>query len=329
MIKNECKIVRDLFPNYIEELLSNETKNFVENHINNCNQCKELLELVKEEKTKEIDKRHNEEIYEINYLKKFRRKLLTLKSIIILFIIIIIIASASYLIKFSYTQYILDSAYKKLQEIENSENFKLSIENYNINYETEGNDEQFFNTTYYYKDGKYKEEMSGRITNGTLIYANRAYYGEINSNKRTEIYIDEKEIINKTANYNLLTKQGMFDTYNYTKDYGQNYGTILNLIVKGGLRVKTETYNGKECYVITFSNDNKDCTAIWIEKESMMVLKETSGEVGRYYYETKYIIEKDIVTDEDIAMPQLEGYIEKDEEVTAKQSFMIEYHNNH
>lgn len=329
MIKNECKIVRDLFPNYIEELLSNETKDFVENHINNCNECKELLKLVKEEKTEEINKRHNEDEYEINYLKRFRRKLLTLKSIIILFILILIIASANYLIKFSYTQYILNSAYKELQEIENSENFKLSIENYNINYETEGNDEQFFNTTYYYKDGKYKEKMSGRITNGNLIYANRDYYGEIDSNKRTEIYIDEKEIINKTANYNLLTKRRIIDTYNYTKDYGQDYRKTFNLRVKGGLRVKTETYNGKECYVITFSNDNKDCTAIWIEKESMMVLKETAGEVGRYYYETKYTIEKDIVTEEDITIPQLDGYIEKDEEVMVEQPFMTEYYNNH
>lgn len=329
MTKNECKIVRDLFPNYIEEMLSDETKEFVESHMNDCNECKELLELVKEEKTVEIKKRHTEDEHEINYLKKLRRKLLTLKSIIILFILVILIAIVSYLIKFSYTQYILNSAYEKIQEIEKLENFKLSIEEYRINYEIGMNDEQFSNTTYYYKDGKYKERINGRITNGNLIYANRDYYGEINSNTRTEIYLDEKEIINKTTNYNLLTKQRIIDTYNYTKDYGQDYGTILNLRVKGGLRVKTETYNGKECYVITFSKDNKDCTAIWIEKESMMVLKETTGEVGRYFYETKYIIEKDIVTDEDITIPQLEGYIEKNEEVMAKQPFMIEYYNNH
>ncbi len=329
MTKNECKIVRDLFPNYIEEMLSDETKEFVESHMNDCNECKELLELVKEEKTVEIKKRYTEDEHEINYLKKLRRKLLTLKSIIILFILVILIAIVSYLIKFSYTQYILNSAYEKIQEIEKLENFKLSIEEYRINYEIGMNDEQFSNTTYYYKDGKYKERINGRITNGNLIYANRDYYGEINSNTRTEIYLDEKEIINKTTNYNLLTKQRIIDTYNYTKDYGQDYGTILNLRVKGGLRVKTETYNGKECYVITFSKDNKDCTAIWIEKESMMVLKETTGEVGRYYYETKYIIEKDIVTDEDITIPQLEGYIEKNEEVMAKQPFMIEYYNNH
>ena len=50
MIKNECKIVRDLLPNYVEDLTSKETKEFIENHIEACKECKDILDLLKGDK---------------------------------------------------------------------------------------------------------------------------------------------------------------------------------------------------------------------------------------------------------------------------------------
>lgn len=52
MSKSECEIVRDLFPNYIENQISNVSKRFVENHISNCNECKEILSSLTRRKRK-------------------------------------------------------------------------------------------------------------------------------------------------------------------------------------------------------------------------------------------------------------------------------------
>lgn len=43
-MKNECSIVKDLLPNYIENQISTSTKDFVEKHITSCSECKETLD---------------------------------------------------------------------------------------------------------------------------------------------------------------------------------------------------------------------------------------------------------------------------------------------
>lgn len=48
-MKNECYIVRDLLPSYIDQLCSEETSEFVEQHINTCEQCAQLLHQMKVE----------------------------------------------------------------------------------------------------------------------------------------------------------------------------------------------------------------------------------------------------------------------------------------
>ncbi|MFA9557677.1 zf-HC2 domain-containing protein [Evansella sp. AB-rgal1] len=40
---HKCEIVRDLLPTYIDGLCSDESKEFIENHINDCQSCKEIL----------------------------------------------------------------------------------------------------------------------------------------------------------------------------------------------------------------------------------------------------------------------------------------------
>lgn len=42
-MKNECYIVRDLFPLYIDQLCREESSRFIEQHIATCEQCAELL----------------------------------------------------------------------------------------------------------------------------------------------------------------------------------------------------------------------------------------------------------------------------------------------
>lgn len=42
-MKKECEIVKDLFPNYIENRISDMTKEYVEEHIKNCKICADIL----------------------------------------------------------------------------------------------------------------------------------------------------------------------------------------------------------------------------------------------------------------------------------------------
>ncbi|MBS4197433.1 zf-HC2 domain-containing protein [Lederbergia citri] len=42
-MKNECYIVRDLLPSYIDELCSEESAKFIEQHIGTCEKCSQLL----------------------------------------------------------------------------------------------------------------------------------------------------------------------------------------------------------------------------------------------------------------------------------------------
>ena len=70
MIKNECDIVKDLLPNYIEGILSDNSKEFVDKHIKTCKYCKDTLDMLKNgEKIEEARK------------QKIWQRLITLRNI--------------------------------------------------------------------------------------------------------------------------------------------------------------------------------------------------------------------------------------------------------
>ena len=83
----DCKIVQDLLPNYIDKLTSEETNSFVEKHLEECNECHEIIENMK----KDFEKERNElNKKTIKYAKKYKRKVKHLWFIILLFIFLFI-----------------------------------------------------------------------------------------------------------------------------------------------------------------------------------------------------------------------------------------------
>ncbi len=95
-MKNECSIVRDILPLYIENIVSNETANFVKEHLENCSECtKEYEDLktgTKIEKISNETQSHLEEeaLKSMNTIrKKMRRKIYCVASVIAIIIIAI------------------------------------------------------------------------------------------------------------------------------------------------------------------------------------------------------------------------------------------------
>ena len=40
--KRECKLVQDLLPNYIEKVISEETNQYMEEHLQSCAECNKV-----------------------------------------------------------------------------------------------------------------------------------------------------------------------------------------------------------------------------------------------------------------------------------------------
>ena len=89
---NECNIVKDLLPSYIDGLTSKESNIFIKNHLSNCTECKKELDYMK----KDNESKNAEKEY-INYAKKTQSKFKALKTIAVVFMISTIIFLALFL----------------------------------------------------------------------------------------------------------------------------------------------------------------------------------------------------------------------------------------
>lgn len=87
---NECNLIYDVLPIYVDNLASEDTKEFVKNHIKTCSECKQKLEDMcsNQLKNKEDEELTQEQIYKdkifIDALKKIkeRNRLMIIISVI-------------------------------------------------------------------------------------------------------------------------------------------------------------------------------------------------------------------------------------------------------
>ncbi len=167
--------------------------------------------------------------------------------------------------------------------LEKAEN--ISSNNYHIEKTTEmkGGDVHFYN--YYKKDGK---------SLFTIQVNNQAKYSYYYNGERTNLYYEEdgKLIVEPTIE---LSESSEFFKMDFTNAY---FGTNSNfelLVFSLKADIKSENYNGKDCYVISFIHDSlKDET--YIEKETGLCLKRVI-----YELDTENSILKD-------GMPNLEAW---------------------
>ena len=87
-MKNECDIVKDLLFSYNDGVLSETSKEFVEEHLKKCKSCTNTLKEIKEEEKKQ------NKVEDIDFFKKIKKKLnkkniIIFVSLAILFIFIV------------------------------------------------------------------------------------------------------------------------------------------------------------------------------------------------------------------------------------------------
>lgn len=82
-MKNECDIVGDLLFSYNDGVLSNSSKELVDEHLKKCEKCKKILEEI----IQENDKKN--QVKEIDFFKSIKNKI-TKRNVIILVVFIIL-----------------------------------------------------------------------------------------------------------------------------------------------------------------------------------------------------------------------------------------------
>ncbi len=290
MNKNdECDIIKDLAVPYVENLINSKSKTFVEEHLKQCNNCKKYYSDISSNILQETQDEKRKEKCELDFLKKVRRKMNILKITLIGVLIIIGIIILSFFIKYQIVTKIVDDSYDKIEYLKALDNYKLTKKTIDINYTQDVNLET--TSTYYYKNGKYKFDFGA---------GNSIFYYEDNSYNKIHVYNDIKQIDYYTQNFIEHKKGETFNEFSEIISYKELPG-----LLKLALSIRTDRFNGIDCYVIRNGNNNS-YREIWIDKETNIVLRRIEENYSKYYRESIYTLIENEVTDEDVDSSILE-----------------------
>lgn len=286
--KRECKIVQDLLPNYLEDLLSIETNEYVEKHIQECVKCKDALNNMKDT-TKENDDSIKQK--EVNYLKKFKNKMNVLKTILLIVFVVVLLVLGRRMI-------IVSDLSNKAQDIKqnNLNNYYAKIEG--------GFAGEYHVTECYYKDGNYKIR--------TISYSEEKGREEIifYKNGNEQIMLTETQE-GKFLNKNVVIKEVT------PIPYYNNYAEVLCMSLVYG--VESVKLDDIECYVLKSKTNEQ-----YISKETGLMVKQINRANNTV---TDYQYKFGIVEDADISIPDLSKYEqaqEKEQQVN-KETYSLEY----
>lgn len=291
----DCKIVQDLLPNYIEKLTNDETNKYVKEHLNECIDCKEVLENMKKSVNLNDSKSNKKEI---KYMKKFNNKLKLLKAIIFIILLIFVIVTARKMI-------IISKLSNNAENTIKVTNYHRIAYNYNM-----GN---YSKVEIFSLEDKKKVIITQLRNDETKIITmlgkkiNKSDNGE--NMYLTNVYTETKD--EKTVK---LNKQMGISTEPQNPMHNEN---LLQLLVYSiPASVKTSKFNGNECYYISnFKNPNS------YSSEGMYINKETGLPISTIAYEyensdgtkgrwpaTEYIYEFNTVTEADFSEPNINEY---------------------
>lgn len=266
---NKCKIIQDLLPNYVENLTSNETNEFIEMHLKECKECEKSADIMK----KGIDAEQKKLNKQIDYLKKYKRKMVILKAIISIIVIFVIVFLGNRL----YNWQLISKIYDRNVEYDIGTNYKIIVRDGRTGDITE----------LLYKDGI----GIYRAPNNNYIWTNKDLAYMIIEDENQYVELEEGSpatIIDETVT---LPTQGIFGS-------AENKLQLLKLSLFKNISIHSEEYGDLECYVILTDGEK-----VWVDKDSLFIVRiDSEGRTKEFFIET------DTITDNDITLPDLSSY---------------------
>ena len=318
--KTECQIVQDLLLGYVDDILNEESKKIVEKHLAECEICQERLREIK----LDIKENENNEKKQIDYLKKLKRRNRR-KSILMVIGILILICFIIYLHNFIIFNNLMNKAKKSLEgnnvyiEIMSRKQDDIKVEKR------------------YYKDGKLKHIYGKYTENG--FEEESSVYKIADTDSEITIYPDKRAVICENEHTRNTNKEEYFKSIPLVRDDRvfvriamPALATLSSCKYTSSECIYSNNNLCKKCYVIRSRFKHEENYEVWIEKETGLTLKEVSKDEGAIYYNNDMIItpegnvqdnriikEKydrideyyyqfDIVTDEDVTVPDLTDY---------------------
>lgn len=257
--KKDCKIIQDLLPNYIEKLTNEETNKYIEEHLNECTECKNIFENMQKDLKLNSSKRDNREV---KYIKKFNRKLKLLRNILLIVVILFII--------------VVGRKTMILMGLSNKANNMINQTNYYTKTETYSNGQMSILESFN-KNG---------VTLGKM-----SIFSEVNDTIKIILYKSETEKIALIDNGTTKTLNNSTDiTINPVYFTGQNI--FENLFMAITTSIDKIELNGKECYLIRDGNTEK-----FIDVDTGLAIKMIDNQNNRttdYKYEFGVVKDTDI-----------------------------------
>lgn len=289
MNKKNCNIIFDLLPNYIENDVSYDTKDFIENHLKECKNCRKVLEEIKNDDIDNQLKNDKNSKIEVEKIKKIKRNfkmhkmILIISSIIALIIAVILVFNVIYN-KINKTVY--DRITEVYEENVNIDNCRI-IQEYSYEVYNDKGSYNFSNIINY-KDGKFKSIENAEFKdNGNKT--SKITYGKTDSNEVTKIYLNDNVIKNNVIDSYYSGEKALFSSY------FSEMRIFKNLDYKD---IEIKNIDGKVWYFYKKGNDEK-YVEYWIDKNNLADFKYI--EVNpKYCRKCSYTIEKNVVTNEDI-----------------------------
>lgn len=233
----ECEIIKDLLPSYIEGLTSERTNEFIEQHLKKCSSCKNSYEIMSADINITTNSASNKKI---NIFKRINRKIRILQTIIFCIIIVYVVIYAINLFTLNKIVALSESNnfnnfYQK--EVKTTEKFSRTLEYYQRD-----NNLLYISTTVY-QNNDVERRIEGMLHGEYFFYCEKNGI-DTSTNKiiNTEVSpLLQWPFLNKTGNVGIALIPGI---------------------------IKNITLNGKNCYLISIEND-----MFFIDKETGMEIK--------------------------------------------------------
>lgn len=290
--KRECKLVQDLLPNYIEKVISEETNQYMEEHLQSCAECNKVYtSMTKEIKSKALDTDKS-----INYMKKVNQKLkiakIALGSIAIMILLSMLAFGANTLRNYR----ILEELRQTLKETQKISDYHLTTSFKIFNYGMQAMD--------IYRKGEKGVSIAQVITTYGQKYKTTSYF----KGNRCAMYKEGNngEKYEKTVEIDENYQLGLPQIGNWFLEEPETEGGTSKLWLSTRVKIGKTTYQGKECYVIEndrFSKDPNEHIIYYIEKDTGLIVRQIQNDIN-----TDYSYEFGNIDDEIFKEPNREEY---------------------